>query len=116
MMSRSQGSQGAVRIQGAPKVAQSTKQAAPAAPALPVLLTLEDVAEYTGRAESSVRDWIYRGELKARKLGKRLCIYEHELREFIERLPTVAVSTKHRAQLVRTNPSNAEGDDHGSSL
>jgi excisionase family DNA binding protein len=43
-------------------------------PTLPKLLTVEQTAEWLNQSTQAVRNWIKRGRLKARRIGRRYLI------------------------------------------
>jgi len=54
----------------------------------PVLKT-EELAELLGESPSSIRMKVYRGQLPARRLGRRLIFLRDELEEYLKKLPRV---------------------------
>ena len=53
------------------------------------ILRPKDVAEMLGITPGGVRMMVYRGQLPARKLGRRIVFLEDELREALKKLPRV---------------------------
>ena len=48
------------------------------------MLTIKEVAEKFGVHEQTVYRWVYKGKLKAIKVGGGLRVTEEQLKEFVE--------------------------------
>ncbi|WP_457600532.1 helix-turn-helix domain-containing protein [Hydrogenivirga sp.] len=54
----------------------------------PIMKT-EELAELLGESPASVRMKVYRGQLPARRLGRRLIFLREELEDYLKKLPSV---------------------------
>lgn len=52
-----------------------------------LVLTAKDVAELFGTSEENIRLKVYRKQLPARRLGRRLIFLRDELEEYLKKLP-----------------------------
>ncbi|EDP76266.1 helix-turn-helix domain-containing protein [Hydrogenivirga sp. 128-5-R1-1] len=53
------------------------------------LLKVEDVARLLETSPQNIRMKVYRGQLPARRLGRRIVFLEEELKEALKKLPRV---------------------------
>lgn len=63
----------------------------------PLALTIEDAVKVSGLARSRIYELMGKGELVARKAGRRTLIMGDSLRAYLENLPCAVISPAKRA-------------------